>query len=314
VPKQRLALVRNPDYSGGETAYYDQIEVYPIEDEKAAEIAFESRDLDFTDISLSSLKTYKDKGLQDAKITEHPALSYVWLGQNQENPALKDPKVREAIQKAIDVNTVLEAAYFGAATRATGIIAPGLTGHREANLTNFDPDAAREELKAAGAEGLKLKLSFLNKAEWVAAAQVIQANLADIGVDVTLEPLDSGTFWTIGDEKSGNAWKDLQLLLGRFSMNPDPAWATAWFTCKQVGVWDWERFCSKEFDELHEAGLRELDPAKRAAMYVKMQDIMEKSGSYLFLTHEATAAIYRSSVMPALKPDGTAVLWRFSAA
>ncbi|MDY0881600.1 ABC transporter substrate-binding protein [Dongia soli] len=314
VPKQRLTLVRNPDYTGGETAYYDQIEVYPIEDEKAAEIAFESRDLDFTDISLSSLKTYKDKGMQDATITEHPALSYVWFGQNQENPALKDPKIREAIQKAIDVNTVLDAAYFGAATRATGIIAPGLVGHREANLTNFDPDAAREELKAAGAEGLKLKLSFLNKAEWVAAAQVIQANLADVGVDVTLEPLDSGTFWTIGDEKSGNSWKDLQLLLGRFSMNPDPAWATAWFTCKQVGVWDWERFCSKEYDQLHESGLRELDPAKRGEMYVKMQDIMEKSGSYLFLTHEATAAIYRNSVAPALKPDGTAVLWRFGAA
>ncbi len=314
VPKQRLSLVRNPDYSGGEKIYYDQIEIYPIEDEKAAEIAFESHDLDFTDISLSSLKTYKEKGLTGAKLVEHPALSYVWLGMNQENAVLKDPKVREAIQKGVDVDTVLEAAYFGAATRATGIIAPGLVGHRQANLTKFDPDGARALLKEAGAEGLKVKLSFLNKAEWVAAAQVIQANLADIGVDVTLEPLDSGTFWTIGDEKSGDSWKGLQLLLGRFSMNPDPAWATAWFTCKQVGVWDWERFCSKDFDKLHEAALRELDPAKRGAMYVQMQDLMEKSGSYLFLTHEATAAIYRDTVVPFVKPDGTPVFWRFSAA
>ena len=50
---------------------------------------------------------------------------------NVDNPALADIRVRQAIQKAVDVDAVLEAAYFGVAERATGIIAPGLVGHRD---------------------------------------------------------------------------------------------------------------------------------------------------------------------------------------
>jgi peptide/nickel transport system substrate-binding protein len=134
---------------------------------------------------------------------------------------------------------------------------------------------------------------------------VIQANLAEVGVNVEIRPHDSGTFWTIGDENAGDAWKDLQLILNRFSMQPDPSFATAWFTPEQIGVWNWERFNSKEFGDLHDRALIETDPAKRAEMYVRMQDLMEQSGAYVFLTHELNAAIYRDHIEPGLLPDGT---------
>ena len=48
----------------------------------------------------------------------------------------------------------------------------------------------------------------------------------------------------------------------------------------------------------------ETDPAKRHEMYVRMQDLMEQSGAYVFLTHELNAAIYRDSLVPGLLPDG----------
>jgi peptide/nickel transport system substrate-binding protein len=40
-------------------------------------------------------------------------------------------------------------------------------------------------------------------------------------------------------------------------------------------------------------------------MYVKMQDLMEASGAYVFLTHELNAAVYRDDIVPGLLPDGT---------
>jgi peptide/nickel transport system substrate-binding protein len=125
---------------------------------------------------------------------------------------------------------------------------------------------------------------------------------------------DSGTFWTLGDEKSGDSWKDLQLIYQRFSMNPDPSYATAWFTSDQVGVWNWQRWRSPEFDDLHKKALVERDPAKRDEMYKHMQDLMEDSGAYVFITHEANALIYRNGVAPALKPDGNAILQKFKSA
>jgi peptide/nickel transport system substrate-binding protein len=39
-------------------------------------------------------------------------------------------------------------------------------------------------------------------------------------------------------------------------------------------------------------------------MYVRMQDLMDASGAYVFLTHELNAAIYRDQVVPGLLPDG----------
>jgi peptide/nickel transport system substrate-binding protein len=45
---------------------------------------------------------------------------------NTENAALSDEKVRKAIQKAIDVDMIIDAAFFGIPKRSTGIIAPGL--------------------------------------------------------------------------------------------------------------------------------------------------------------------------------------------
>ena len=43
-------------------------------------------------------------------------------------------------------------------------------------------------------------------------------------------------------------------------MQPDPSWATVWFTPEQIGVWNWERWNSPEFGELHKQALVELDP------------------------------------------------------
>ncbi|MDA0219125.1 MAG: peptide ABC transporter substrate-binding protein, partial [Proteobacteria bacterium] len=83
------------------------------------------------------------------------------------------------------------------------------------------------------------------------------------------------------------------------------SWATEWFTPRQVGIWNWERFDNAEFGELNDAGLRETDTAKRQEIYERMQDLMEESGAYLFLTHGVNAFIFNNAeLQPALSPDG----------
>jgi peptide/nickel transport system substrate-binding protein len=143
------------------------------------------------------------------------------------------------------------------------------------------------------------------------AVQIIQANLAEIGIDVQINVHDSGTFWTLGSESDGESWKNIELIYARYSMAPDPSWATMWFTCDQVGVWNWERVCNEEFDDLHNKALGELDNDKRDVMYKKLQDMMEESGAYRFITHEATPAIYRDTIIPGVRPDGVPLLRHF---
>ncbi|MGH6944040.1 MAG: ABC transporter substrate-binding protein, partial [Geminicoccaceae bacterium] len=298
-PKQKLTLVRNPDWNG-EPGGFDEIQILPIDDEKAAEIAFEAGELDYTAVSVSSIPTYRESPPPHAMLVRKPSLAYVWLGMNTAAPPFDDIRVRHAVQRAVDVDAVLEAAYFGVAERATGIIAPGLIGHRDKTLYGPEPDPkeARSLLAEAGhPNGFSCTLDILNKAERLLAAQVIQANLAQIGIDVQINQHDSGAFWVLGSEADGDQWKSIQLILNRFSMQPDPSFATAWFTPEQIGVWNWERFDSKEFGELHQKAMVTTDPAERDRMYRRMQDLMEESGAYLFLTHEVNGVIYRDTIV-----------------
>jgi len=313
LPKQKLTLAKNADWNGS-PAQWDEIQIMPIDDEKVAELGFESGDLDYTWVAVSSIPRYKETPPKDGKLIVKPSLAYVWLGMNQGFAPFDNPDVRRAVQYGVDVPSVLEAAYFGAAAPATGLIAPGILGHRDKVLYSYDPEKARESLKKAGMSSVDCTLDILNKATNASMAQAIQANLADIGINVTIQPHDSGTFWTLGDEKSGDAWKKVQMIMNRFSMQPDSSFATEWFTPDQIGVWNWERWKNEEFGELHKAALVELDPKKRNEMYIKMQDLMEESGSYVFLTHEATGLVHRTSIAPALQPDGRPLLSEFKSA
>ncbi|MCB9947881.1 MAG: peptide ABC transporter substrate-binding protein [Rhodospirillaceae bacterium] len=304
-PRQMTVLTVNPDWTG-RVPDYEEIHILPIEDERTAELGLEAGDLDYTWVAVSSIKRLEEAPPEGTKLVRKPSLAYVWLGMNVEHPPFDDQRVRRAVQHAIDVPLVLDAAYFGAADPATGIIAPGLVGHRDANLYGYDPDRARELLAEAGfADGFDCTIDILNKQERLGVAQAVQALLAEVGIRVTIQQRDSGTFWTLGSEEAGEAWRDIQLLVQRFSMEPDPSWATAWFTPDQIGVWNWERFNSEEFGELHRQGLVEQDTEARDGIYKRMQDLMEESGAYVFLTHESVGVLHRDGVEPALWPNGT---------
>ncbi len=57
-----------------------------------------------------------------------------------------------------------------------------------------------------------------------------------------------------------------------------------------------------------------MDPAARDGMYRTMQDMMEESGCYRFITHEFEPTIYRNTIVPSLTPDGRMLWKRFTKA
>ena len=105
----------------------------------------------------------------------------------------------------------------------------------------------------------------------------------------------------------------MQLIINRFSMQPDPSFATDWFTPEQIGVWNWERWNSPEFGELNKKAKIELDTQKRNGMYVRMQDLMDESGAYVFLTHGAVGVCTSDKIDPALMPNGNPIFHGFKA-
>jgi peptide/nickel transport system substrate-binding protein len=282
---------------------------------KAAELAFEAGELDCTEVGADTLARYAARMPEGAKITVGGELQYMWLGMNTDNPKLSDIAVRRAIQHAVDVESILQGAYSGTTTRSYGIICPGLIGKRDATKHySYDPEAARALMAEAGVAGLDLTLRTLNTQERMLAAQIIQANLAGIGINVRVLPLDSGPFWEMGQESKGDTWQELELWLMRFGTTPDPYEATQWFTSDQVGVWNWERWTSEEYDRLYQEGIRETDPARREEIYLQMQDIMEETGAYVWINHEPEAFVHSADVVVNAAPSGELNYRRFEPA
>ena len=208
TPKQRAVLKANPDWKGAKVAFPDIILV-DIEDEKAAELGFEAHEVQVTHIPLETAARYKKSPPAGGKLITLPGPLYTWMGMNTQNPKLSDIRIRQAIQRAIDTDSVIEGAYAGESPKAHGVIPLGILGHRDASKFSYKPDEAKDLLKQAGVSNLDLTLVALNsEPEQVAAAQIIQANLADVGLNVKVVPTDSGPYWNLGLESKGTPVED----------------------------------------------------------------------------------------------------------
>ena len=309
VPKEKTVLVPHDGWNG-KKAGFNKITLLPIAEPKAAELAFEANEIDFTEVESSSVANLNSAMPDGGKFAVRPSADYLWLGMNIANPALSDIRVRKAIAKAVDVNAILQGAYFGVPTQSNGLIAPGLLGHRDRVPAPRDPEGARALMAEAGITTLNVELDLQNRAELVTAAQIIQANLAEIGVNVQINQLDSGSFWNVASEKKEN----LQLTLKSYVSPPDPSWSTQWFVSGQKYVWNWEALENAEFDKLHVDALKEADPEKRAGMYHHMQDIMDDTGAFVWILHPTTVLLYRDTLSPGLYPNGRMKLADFKPA
>ncbi len=311
VQGQQVTLTRNPEWTGIQP-FFDTIVARIVTQDETAALAYEAGELDCVQISSNALARYRKELPAGSSLTVAGALQYMWLGMNTEHPKLQDIRVRMAIQRAVDQSAVIEGAYAGTAEPSFGVVCPGLAGKRSSAGYSYDPTEARELIKAAGAEGLKLTLKTLNSQERVLASTIIQANLSEIGINVTVRPLDAGPFWEMGQESKGDTWKELEIWLMRYGSGPDPFEPFQWFVRDQIGIWNWERWSSDEFEDLYVQGMTEVDTAKRASIYTRMQEIMEDTGAYVWLTHEPEVFIHRSDIAGRFAPTGEMQLAYFS--
>jgi peptide/nickel transport system substrate-binding protein len=314
TPKQKIVFKANPDWKGTPVTF-QEIHSIDVEDSKAAELAFEAGEVSVSNIPTETAARYKKSAPANSKLVQLPGPLYTWLGANSYNPKLKDIRIRKAIQRAIDVDSVLKGAYSGIAPRSYGVVPIGFLGHRDSSKFSYNPDEAKDLLKQAGVTNLQLEIvAASGQTEQINAAQIIQANLNDVGIEAKVNVMDSGPYWNLGLESKGDAWKKLELWIMRYRTSADPADAIQWFKKDQVGVWNWERWSDPEFEALWNSGLVERDPVKRAAGYVRMQEIMEDTGCYTWLTFDPWFYATKDAVAPAFDPGGEILIERFKKA
>ncbi|MFO1056907.1 MAG: ABC transporter substrate-binding protein [Dongiaceae bacterium] len=304
-PNEKVVLTRNPDWKG-EKPHFDEFLIRPIQEIKTAELALKAQEINFTEIDAASAKDLA--GDPNVEIMRRPGIDYTWLGINMEKPPFTDLKVRQAVRLAIDVDSIIQGAYGGTVDRARALVAPGLLGYwKDAPLYKYDPEAARKLLAEAGqGGGFSTTLTTLTDAGYLAAAQIIQANLAEVGITVKIDALDPGAYWALGaDDKA----KNVELVIVPYQSKLDSSFQTQWFTSKQIGIWNWQRWNSPEFDKLHDLANSTLDSKKREEAFIRMQQLMDESACFIWITHEVHVYGHSKWLKPVILPNGPN--WQF---
>lgn len=300
APGERMVLKAYDGWHGPKP-YFDEVVMIPIGDANAAEVAFAAGEIDFMTSTATVPDQLKAQHGDNAIIEVLPSVDYTWLGINMKHPNLQDERVRRAIQMAIDVDTVLEASFEGMdVPQATGFAAPGVIGHRASSKIKYDPEAARALIQEAGAEGMTIELSHANFGDRTTQAQIMQANLADVGINLEINAMDESTYWDI----SAIEPDDRQLTLKGWFGSPEAMYVLATFTDDQYGAWNWEGFSHPRYDELLGAAWETADDKARGDMYVEMQDLLETTGAFLYIDNGPGVIMYKPEIEPGLLPDG----------
>src|SRR5690625_1262013 len=152
-------------------------------------------------------------------------------------------------------------------------------------------------LEEAGASDLTLNMIIDGQVGSEAIAEIAQANLAEIGIDLEIDLVDSGQYRDAA--QAGNH----QLFYISYSNTADPSWATVWFTCEQVGDWNYHHWCNEEYQQLHDDALAETDPELRHDMYVRMQEIMDEDAISAWVMYRTNQYAHTADLEMTLVPE-----------
>jgi peptide/nickel transport system substrate-binding protein len=160
VAGDHVTLVRNEDYWGRRPAYARQIfKVVP--DAATREALVRSGEAQVTVLPpISDLPSLRQD--PTVKVLLAPGDRTVFIAFNTadtQQPLIRNPQVREALNYAINRDGIVKSTLFGAADPAASVMAPSLFGYCQVpNPYPYDPDAARSMLQKAGAAGLSVSM------------------------------------------------------------------------------------------------------------------------------------------------------------
>lgn len=218
-------FTRNENYYDPEAFPFDQVSLRVLTDPTARLNAVKTGQVDAT-LGLASQ-------LSEAEASGLTAISWPgdWQGlflidrAGQTTPALADARVRQAINYAIDGDSILDTVAFGEGEPTTQMFYPGTPAYDPAldDAYPFDPDKARDLLAEAGyADGFTLSMPSFD-AFLPEVYPILQQQLADVGITVEYTPLppSSGLTPLLGGEfpsfffswGASQNWLDATLLL-----------------------------------------------------------------------------------------------------
>lgn len=246
-------------------------------------IELESGGVDMAfDISTNDISRVEENS--DLQLIRKVDNQTTYLAFNCEKEPFNDPKVRQAISYAIDTTGVVDAVWRGLGQAAVGPIAPNVK-YFDSSLAvhEYNVEKAKELLKEAGAEGLKMTISTNERQERIDMATIMQSQLKEVGITAEIEVLEWGALLDKADRREQDA-----IMVGWTCQTPDPDMAVyAVFHSQkngQVGN-NYANYSNKTVDELMEKGRTTPDSDEREQIYKDIQTAINEDAPWIYLNN-----------------------------
>lgn len=298
----KVELAANPDY-WGEKAKIDRLIFRSIPDNNARLIALQSGELDMMDgIDPNFLKVIEGTG--EFNIVMRPANNVGYLAFNFDEAPFNNPKVRQAINHAIDKQAIADAFYGGLGQPAYSPLPPAMWGKAQTSdvtMYDYNPDKAKALLADAGfKDGFKTQLwampiprPYMPKPTDIAVA--IQTNLRAVGIDAQIVTYDWGTYL----DKTG-VGEHTMALLGWTGDNGDPDNFLYVLLDKDNAKGpDAGNIAFYKSDPLHDVLIQAqklTDQAQRSSLYVEAQKIITADAPWVPLVHSQVPVAVRKTI------------------
>ncbi|WP_409343576.1 ABC transporter substrate-binding protein [Paenibacillus sp. MBLB4367] len=268
-PGEYVAVERSDSYFAGK-AKLDAITYRVAKDSNAAVLALQNGEINMMLIEPQDHNKVKDTGKAD--IVMFPSGGVTTMVFNVNIDVMKKKEVRQAIAHALDKKELITTGFSSVdfAEPAASIFSPD-TLYQKKDLKSYDYNQAKakELLKAAGAEGLKIRFAYYNASKPEAnMALYIQQKLKEIGVQVELIPLDGAA---LGKKALNKDNTDYDMSFGGYSMGFEPDAYKALYLSD--AAYNYSHYKNPEFDKLWTQAAVETDAAKRAELYKKIQEL-----------------------------------------
>lgn len=240
-----------------------------------------------------------------------------YSSKDSSNPLLSDIRVREAIALSIDRQSI--ANLYGPTGQTTSNILVAPANYDSPNTSfRYDPEAAKALLDEAGwidsdgdgirdKDGVSLELlgQTSNTAIRIAGMQIIQDNLADVGVHMDLKLVDASNF--SAPNRPDSIWQFQADLLELFTgtASPEPTAYMQRWTAQQIpqmadgwtAGWNLERWQNEEYEALFTQLNSTSDPVERERLFIAMNDLLVNDYATVPLVKIAQAAAFGNDIL-----------------
>jgi peptide/nickel transport system substrate-binding protein len=312
-PGDLLTGTLNPDYHAPNRPHFDRIEIKGGGDAiSAARTVLQTGEFDFAwnlQAEDELLKRMEANGKGRVVFAPGGTMEFILLnftdpytevdGERSHpatrHPLFRDPAVRKAVGLCIDRAGIQDFIY-GRTAVATPNIVHNPARFRSPNLkAEFNPEKAAALLEAAGwkkgsdgvreKDGRKLKLLFQTSVNGARqkTQSVIKSACQRAGIELELKSVTSAVFFSAdvaNPDTNGRFHADMQMYASG-SGQPDPARFmdryVSWEIASKANKWQGRnalRWRNDEYDRLYRAAEGELDPVKRAALFIRMNDLV----------------------------------------